>query len=100
MHAIDVNHQVANAAHRIRTRNLGEVLNGKRLPGATGRQTPWQRQTLAAFRHAGLSGFAIENGTIRGTEFRPAPAGGYTEEWVSLVTPRDVTRQLSNPYAT
>lgn len=99
MHAIDVNHALADAALRIRTHNLEEVLNGKRLPGATWRQTSWQRQTLAAFRHAGLSGFAIENGIVRGAALRPAPAGGYTEEWVYLVTPRDVTRHLSNPYA-
>ena len=100
MNALDVNHLVADAAHRIRARNLGEVLNGKRLPGATGRQTPWQRETMAAFRLAGLSGLAVDNGTIVGTEFRPAPGGGYTEEWVDLVTPRDVSRHLSNPYAT
>lgn len=100
MHAIDVNHALADAAHRIRARHLSEVLNGKRLPEAAGRQTPFQRQTLAQFRHAGLTGLALNNGAVKASELRAAPKGGRSEEWVVLVTPRDVTRQLSNPYAT
>lgn len=98
MHAFDVNHQVADAAHRQRARNLGQVLNHPNdLPKGG---TPFQRETLASFRHAGLSAFAQSDGTIRATEFRPAPSGGFTEEWVTLVTHKDRVAHLGNPYAT
>lgn len=94
----NINHAVADTAHRQRTRNLGSVLNhGSDLPKGG---TPFQRETLAAFRHAGLSGFALGNGTVRGTEFRPAPNGGYTEEWVTIVSHKDRVAHLGNPYAT
>lgn len=93
-----INTAVADAAHRQRARNLGAVFNhGSDLPKGG---TPFQRETLAAFRHAGLTGFAQADGTIRATEFRPAPAGGYTEEWVTIVTHRDRVAHLGSAYGT
>lgn len=94
----NINHEVADAAHRQRARNLGQVLNYPNdLPKGG---TPFQRETLASFRHAGLSAFAQSDGTIHATEYRPAPNGGYTEEWVTLVTHKDRVAHLGNPYAT
>lgn len=94
----DIHYETADAAQRQRIRNLGLVLNHPSdLPKGG---TPFQRETLASFRHAGLSGYANKDGTIRATVFRPAPAGGFTEEWVQIVTPKERLSHLANPYAT
>lgn len=90
----------ADAAQRLRIKNLGNVLNGKALPEPGGRLTGWQRSTLEALRFAGLSGFSQAGGTIKVSYLTPCPGGGYSEEWRTLVTPRDLTAHLGDAYAT
>lgn len=90
----------ADAAQRLRIRNLGAVLNRKALPEPGGRLTGWQQRTLEALRFAGLSGYSQPGGTVKVSLLRPAPFGDYTEEWATLVTPRDLTAHLGNAYAT
>lgn len=92
--------ELQDIAARIRTKNLGEVLARKSLPVPGGRLTPFQSNTLAHFRHAGLTGLATQDGAIKGSYLKPAPSGGYTEEWAIIVTPRDVTRHLASQLGT
>lgn len=92
-----INEEVADAAHRQRARNLGTVLNHDATLPKGG--TPFQRETLVAFRYEGLSGFQGDGGTVKGSLLVPAVNGGSTEEWVILVSKADVVHHLGHPYA-
>lgn len=90
---------IADAAHRIRAKNLGTLLNHGNTE-ALGRFTPWQQTSLSSLRLSGLSAYPQNNGTIKVSYLRPAPQGGHTEEWRTLVTQRDLVHHLGDTHGT
>lgn len=95
-----INTELADQAARIRARNLKDVLARKALPEPGGRLTPFQRETIEGCRFAGLTALSSSDGTVKVCYLQAAPGGGVTEEWRSLVIPRDVTRHLVDAYGT